>query len=71
MKPRTLLATLGAWLTLAAGPLPEARAADGAPLPTGSVEGRILNATVGSYVNNARVVIEGTRLEAFSQEAGN
>jgi len=71
MKPRTLLATLGAWLTLAAGPLPEARAADGAPLSTGSVEGRILNATVGSYVNNARVVIEGTRLEAFSDEAGN
>jgi TonB-dependent receptor len=36
----------------------------------GSVEGRVLNTTNGRYINNARITVEGTALEAFSDEQG-
>ena len=41
--------------------------ADGA---TGSVSGRVFNEAIGSYVNNARVVIESLKLETFTDEKG-
>ncbi|MDO8542071.1 MAG: TonB-dependent receptor [Opitutaceae bacterium] len=37
---------------------------------TGSVTGRVLNVTSGSFLNNARVVVAGTRLETFTNESG-
>ncbi|WP_414661481.1 TonB-dependent receptor domain-containing protein [Horticoccus sp. 23ND18S-11] len=37
---------------------------------TGSIEGRIFNERTGSYLNNARVVIEAQRLETFTDEYG-
>jgi iron complex outermembrane recepter protein len=37
---------------------------------TGSIEGRVLNATNGSYVTNARVTVEGTNLQAFTDRSG-
>lgn len=40
------------------------------PTTTGSVEGNVLNATNGSYLNNARVTVEGTTLETFTDAGG-
>ncbi len=37
---------------------------------TGSVEGRVLNATSGRYLNNVRVSVEGTTQETFTNEFG-
>ena len=37
---------------------------------TGTIEGRVLNSTNGNYLNNARVTIEGSNLEAFTNEFG-
>lgn len=37
---------------------------------TGIIEGRVLNATSGAYLNNARVIVPGTRLETFTSESG-
>jgi len=36
----------------------------------GSVSGRVLNANSGSYLNNARVTVAGTSIEAFTDENG-
>lgn len=36
----------------------------------GSIEGRVLNVTTGAYLNNARVTVEGTMQQAFSNEFG-
>lgn len=38
---------------------------------TGTIEGRVLNGRSGEYVENARITIEGTTLEAFTDAAGN
>jgi hypothetical protein len=37
---------------------------------TGTVEGRVLNVTSGRYIQNARVTIEGTKLETSTDSAG-
>ena len=37
---------------------------------TGTIEGRVLNATNGRYLNNARVTVDGTQLEAFTNAEG-
>lgn len=37
---------------------------------TGSIEGRILNTTNGDYLNNARVMIEGTTFETVTNRYG-
>lgn len=34
------------------------------------IEGRVLNAASGIYLNNVRVIVEGTRLEALTNENG-
>jgi iron complex outermembrane recepter protein len=52
-----------------------ARAADPAAVPaaraqTGTVEGRVFNAASGTYLNNARVTVEGTSLQAFTSDSG-
>lgn len=36
----------------------------------GTVTGRVLNVTSGSFLNNARVVVVGTRTETFTNESG-
>lgn len=51
------------------------RADAGSPAPrsntgTGSIEGRVKNAATGAYLNNARVVVAGTTLLAFTDESG-
>ncbi len=47
--------------------VPSATSATG----NGAIEGRVLNADSGSYLNNARVVIEALRLETSTDEHGN
>jgi TonB-dependent receptor len=70
MEKRPILARLALFTVLAATLAfgPAAAAADG---PTGSVEGRVLNATGGEYLERARVVVEGTSLETFTDAGGN
>ncbi|MEO6246811.1 MAG: carboxypeptidase regulatory-like domain-containing protein, partial [Opitutaceae bacterium] len=36
----------------------------------GTIEGRVINATTGRYLVNARVTVDGTALEAFTDEVG-
>ncbi len=55
-------------LVLLFAPAPTVSAA--AAPPTGIVEGRVLNATSGTYLNNARVTVPGTALETFTGESG-
>lgn len=37
---------------------------------TGQIEGRVFNALTGSYLNNARVSVEGTSLQVFTDDSG-
>ncbi len=37
---------------------------------TGIIEGRVANAASGSYLENARITVEGTGLESFTDETG-
>ena len=69
MKLKNPLRLLVAWLAVALTPVPSVHAADG--VPTGSIEGRVSNATSGAYVERARLTIEGTTLETFTDDGGN
>ena len=69
MKIKFTLAAIAGWFALALAPVTATRAAD-STLPTGTVEGRVINATSGAYLNNARVTVPGTTLEAFTGESG-
>lgn len=37
---------------------------------TGVIEGRILNTSSGTYLNNARISVKGTGIETTSNESG-
>lgn len=63
MKIRYSVSVLASWFVFLVVPAL-------AQTPTGTIEGRVLNATSGSYLNNARVVVDGTRLEARTNESG-
>src|SRR5437016_9319247 len=60
-RPRWLLALAGLALVL------PNRAQSPA---SGTIEGRVLNPGTGEFVENARITIEGTSLETFSDSAG-
>src|SRR4051812_27224399 len=45
-------------------------AARGQNASVGSIEGRVLNAAAGNYLNNARVTVEGTAIETFTDSFG-
>lgn len=47
-----------------------ARAVAGAGAGNGAIEGRVFNAAAGTYVSNARVVIDALKLETFTDESG-
>ncbi|MSU49305.1 MAG: TonB-dependent receptor [Opitutus sp.] len=68
-------AFLGAWLALAIAPGFAATAPDGvaphANAPqTGSIAGRIFDPAGGNFLGNARVTVEGTTIEAFTDDTG-
>ena len=62
---RTIVST---WLALALTPLFGAEAAG--PTATGTIEGRVLNVDNGRYVTGARVTVESTGLETFTDSSG-
>ena len=47
-----------------------ATAAAGRASGAGTLEGRVLNLTSKSYLTNARITVDGTTLEAFTDESG-
>ncbi len=49
---------------------PVALPAAAQPAASGTIEGRVLNVGTGRYLNNARIVVEGTNLETFTNEFG-
>ena len=51
-------------------PLPPARATADRVSGTGTLEGRVLNLTSKSYLTNARITVDGTTLEAFTDDSG-
>lgn len=61
-------------LTLAFAPLGhEALAQDQAATQStgsGTVKGRVLNASSGQYMSKARVTVEGTNIETFTDNSG-
>ena len=59
------LALIAIVLAVLISPAPRLAAAE-----TGSLFGRVLNQTTNRYVNQARVGIKGTALQAFTDEAG-
>jgi len=63
MKPNTPVTFLTVWIALRLTPL--ARAAD-----SGAIEGRVLNASSGTYVKNARITLKNFTLETFTDENG-
>ncbi|MBI4623576.1 MAG: carboxypeptidase regulatory-like domain-containing protein [Verrucomicrobia bacterium] len=68
MKPKNPLALVTSWIALALISGPAAQAADGSA--AGMIEGRAMNSRNGEYLENARVTVEGTALEAFTDSRG-
>ena len=60
---------LRAWLSLGLGLLLLTSVAR-SQVPTAGIEGRVANAATGNFLNKARVVIEGTTVEVFTNENG-
>ncbi|MGH7956805.1 MAG: TonB-dependent receptor plug domain-containing protein, partial [Opitutaceae bacterium] len=68
------IARLGAWLGLTLSSVIATKAAD-VPASVvaehfGSVEGRVLNLSNGQYLNNARITVDGSSLETFTDSSG-
>jgi iron complex outermembrane recepter protein len=74
MKRKNPIALFAGWLALALTPLSSASAADAGATAsvrtTGAIEGRVVNPRTGEYLENARVRIEGTALETFTDSGG-
>lgn len=66
VKNRNFLALLASWL-VAAGSFStsNAQTAD-----LGEIQGRVFNVSGGNYVNNARIVVSGTEVEAYTNTSG-
>jgi iron complex outermembrane recepter protein len=67
------LALIGGCLALALFPASVAAAEPGtasASRTTGAITGRVQNVVTGQYLNNARIVVRGTDLVAFTDETG-
>ncbi len=70
MKPKSPLTTIASWLALTVATMVPAQT-PATTLATGAVEGRVFNPDIGEYVERARVTIEGTALETFTDAEGN
>ena len=69
MQPTNPLRALGRLcLALAGLCLPPIASAQSAS--SGTIEGRVLNVTTSQYINNARVTVEGTKIETFTNQSG-
>src|SRR4051812_22839299 len=65
MNSVRLLFRIACIATLLATPAARAQGAT-----TGTIEGRVQNAATGDYLQNARVTVKGTNLEALTDDAG-
>ena len=68
-NPLNCFVALALWLVAAVILSPAAGAAE-ASLATGTIEGRVLHARSGEYLENARVTIDGAAREAFTDASG-
>ncbi len=76
MSPRLPLTLIVTCLTLVPAVSSGAQTASSAPVgvatrATGTIEGRVLKARSGDYAENARISVEGTALETFTDADGN
>ncbi|WP_414662864.1 TonB-dependent receptor [Horticoccus sp. 23ND18S-11] len=73
LHPRVVVAVASLWSGFAAfaqpASVPPASQRSGAA--PGVITGRVLNANSGNYLNRARVAVEGTSLQTFTDENGN
>jgi TonB-dependent receptor len=67
---KTLPSRLLPWLVLSVSLAPWALPAESPPSATGMIEGRVLNARTGEYLTGARITVDGTDLEEFTNETG-
>jgi TonB-dependent receptor len=69
MKPKSYFAAIAGWFALGAAPAMPAQT-PAAALATGTIEGRVLNTRNGEYLEKARVTVDGTGLETFTDPSG-
>src|SRR3954465_6327874 len=67
MKIPSLLARA---CTISAALVLFSRPAGAQTAPTGTIEGRVVNTRTGDYVEHARVTVDGTTLETFTDSGG-
>lgn len=75
MKRKNPVALLGGWLALVFVSTSGAQvttpiSANAAPLPTGTIAGRVFNPVSRSYLNNTRIIVEGSNLGTLTNESG-
>ncbi|MDO8542617.1 MAG: TonB-dependent receptor [Opitutaceae bacterium] len=70
MRAPTGFSFLAGWCLVVAGLFVCLRLGAAQPAATGSIEGRVLNTRNGEYVERARVTVEGTSLETFTDADG-
>ena len=70
MNPKNLLTALARLCLVFAASLLLPAIAGAQSAPVGTVEGRVLNVATGRYLSNAKVTVEGTNLEAITNEFG-
>lgn len=70
MKTNTKLITFGRACLALFGLVLIAATSFAQPARTGTVEGRVLNSSNGSYLTNARVTVEGSNVQAFTDQYG-
>ena len=66
MKRYSCLTVLTSWIAL--GVTSAAQAADNSG--SGTIEGRVLNASSGAYLKNVKITVKGATIEAFTDENG-
>jgi len=69
MKSKLTLSALASWFALTAATLVPAQTPATTPA-TGTVEGRVFNPATGEYLELARITVEGTALETFTDATG-
>ncbi len=69
MKTKSTLAAIAGWFALSAVTAVPAQTPAG-PSPTGTIKGRVLNTRNGEFLEKARVTVEGTSLETFTDSSG-